>query len=86
MPTIPAFNAPEHIEAAKKAFVLMNSPYLTVMHTGKYTDGYLKFLGADAPVFSAEEMKVIGTPTDFQGINIYTATPVRAAENAMGLR
>jgi len=31
---IPAFNAPEHIEAAKKAFVLMNAPYLTVMHTG----------------------------------------------------
>jgi len=84
VPAIPAYNAPEQIEAAKKAFVVMNSPYLTVMHTGQYTDGYLKMLGADAPVFTAEELKVIATPTDFQGINIYTATPVRAAENERG--
>ena len=62
----------------------MNAPYLTVMHTGKYPDGYLKMLGADAPVFTAEEMKVIGSPTDFQGINIYTAIPVRAAANEKG--
>jgi beta-glucosidase len=64
--------------------VLMNAPYLTVMHKGKYPDGYLKMLGADAPVFTAEEMKVIGSPTDFQGINIYTAIPVRAAANEKG--
>jgi len=62
----------------------LNSPYLTVMHTGKYTDGYLKMLGADAPVFTQEELKVISSPTDFQGLNIYTAAPVRAAENEAG--
>ena len=81
---IPAFNAPEHIAAARKAYVEENAAYLTVIHTGKYTDGYLKKLGADAPVFTPEEMKTIGSPTDFQGLNIYTATAVRADASAKG--
>jgi len=29
-------------------------------------------------------LKVIGSPLDFQGLNIYTADPVRAADNALG--
>jgi len=81
---IPAFNAPEQIAAARKAYVEENAAYLTAMHTGKYTDGYLAKLGADAPVFTAEEMKAIGSPMDFQGLNIYTATPVRADNSAKG--
>ena len=83
-PMVPAFNAPEHIAAAKKAMVEENAMYLNVMHTGKYTDHYLQRLGADAPNFTAEELKVIGSPLDFQGLNIYTADPVRAADNALG--
>jgi beta-glucosidase len=81
---IPAFNAPEHIAAARKAFVEENAQYLTVMRTGKYTEGYLKRLGADAPVFTAEELKIINAPVDFQGLNIYTATPVRADASEKG--
>jgi beta-glucosidase len=81
---IPAFNAPEHIAAAKKAYIEENAMYLTVMHTGSYTENYLRKLGADAPVFTAEEMKTIASPMDFQGLNIYTATPVRAADNPQG--
>ena len=81
---IPAFNAPEHIAAARKAYVEENAAYLTVMHTGKYTDGYLAKLGADAPVFTSEEMKAIGSPLDFQGLNIYTATAVREDASATG--
>lgn len=82
--TIPAFSAPEHIAAARKAFVEENASYLTVMHTGRYTEHYLSTLGADAPKFTPEEMSAIASPTDFQGINCYTATPVRAAANALG--
>jgi beta-glucosidase len=81
---IPAFNAPEHIAAARKAYVEENAAYLTVMQTGKYTEAYLKGLGADAPVFTPEEMTAIGAKTDFQGLNVYSATPVRAADNARG--
>jgi len=83
-PIVPAFNSAEHVAAAKKAFVEENAPYLTVMHTGRYTDHYLQKLGADAPVFTAEELKAIAAPLDFQGINIYTAEQVRAADNALG--
>jgi len=81
---IPAFNAAEHIAAARKAFVEENAAYLTVMHTGRYTEGYLAKLGADAPVFTPEELKTIATPTDFQGLNIYSGAYVRAAASDSG--
>jgi len=81
---IPAFNAPEHIAAARKAYVEENARYLTVMHTGRYTEHYLATLGPDAPKFTPEELSIISSPTDFQGLNIYTATPVRAADNPLG--
>ena len=81
---IPAFNSPEHIAAARKAYVEENATYLTVMHTGRYTEAYLRGLGRDAPVFTADELKIIAAPTDFQGLNIYTAVPVRAAGTAKG--
>ncbi|HEX3570767.1 MAG TPA: GH1 family beta-glucosidase [Acidobacteriaceae bacterium] len=83
---IPAFNAPEHIAAARKAFVEENASYATVMQTGEYRESYLRKLGADAPKFTAEELKTISAPTDFMGINVYTATPVVAAENELGYR
>ena len=37
---IPAFNAPEHIAAARTAYVEENATYLTPMHTGRYTDAH----------------------------------------------
>lgn len=80
----PVFDAPEHVTAARKAMVEENAGYLTVMQTGKYTDAYLQRLGADAPKFTPAELQAIGSPTDFQGINIYTPSYVRAADNAMG--
>lgn len=80
----PVFDAPEHVAAARKAMVEENAGYLTAMRTGRYTERYLAKLGADAPKFTPEEMKAIGSPMDFQGINIYQPTFVRAADNADG--
>ena len=80
----PVFDSPEHVKAARTAMVEENAGYLTVMRTGRYTDAYLKKLGADAPKFTQEELKAIGSPLDFQGLNIYTPTYVRAAENEIG--
>ena len=82
--TTPVYNAPEHVAAARKAIVEENAGYLNVMRTGKYTDRYLQKLGADAPKFTPEEMRAIGSPLDFQGINIYQPAFVRAAQNADG--
>lgn len=81
---VPVYDSPEHVAAARKAMVEENAGYLTVMRTGKYTDLYLKTLGADAPKFTPDEMKAIGAPEDFQGLNIYTPTYARSVNNEKG--
>jgi len=74
----PVIETPAHIKAAESAFREMNAQYLTVIQEGKYTDWYLKSAGADAPKFTAEDLKIISSPLDFVGINIYTSDFVRA--------
>ena len=76
--TAPVIETPAHIEAAERAMREQNAMFGTVIHEGKYMDEYLKWLGADAPKFTDEEMKVIGSPLDFLGLNIYQPTYVRA--------
>lgn len=82
--TTPVIESPEHIEAARRAMREQNASYLTVVHEGRYTDLYLKRLGANAPKFTAEEMTVIKSPMDFVGINIYQPTYVRADDSEKG--
>jgi beta-glucosidase len=77
----PVIETPAHIKAAESAFREMNAQYLTVIQEGKYTDWYLKSAGADAPKFTAEDLKIISSPLDFVGINIYTSEFVRADES-----
>jgi beta-glucosidase len=80
----PVYEVAEHVAAARKAMREQNARYLTVIMEGKYTDLYLKRLGADAPVHTEEEMKAIGSPLDFVGLNCYPASYVRAADNEQG--
>lgn len=82
--TVPVYSSAEHVAAAHKAMREENAQYLTVIQEGRYTDLYLKRLGADAPKFTAEEMKTISSPMDFTGINIYQPTYVRADESEAG--
>ncbi|HEX3859885.1 MAG TPA: family 1 glycosylhydrolase, partial [Pseudolabrys sp.] len=69
---VPAIDTPENIRAAEIATREFNSNFLGVILEGKYTDGYLAFAGKDAPKFTAEELKIISSPVDFVGMNIYT--------------
>jgi beta-glucosidase len=78
--TAPLIETPEHIKAATTAMRELNAQYLTVIMEGKYTDAYLKRLGADAPKFTPEEMKAIGSPLDFVGLNVYQPTWILADE------
>jgi beta-glucosidase len=80
----PVIETPEHIAAAETAAREMNAQYMTVIQEGKYTDWYLKSNGADAPKFTAEDLKIISSPLDFAGINIYTPTYVRASNKEPG--
>ena len=68
---VPLIETPEHVKAAEMATRETNAPYLTVMLEGKYTDSYLKAGGGDAPKFTDEDLKIIGSPVDFVGINVY---------------
>ena len=68
---VPLIEAPEHIKAAQTATRETNAPFLTVMLEGRYTDSYLKQAGNDAPKFTDEDLKIIGSPLDFVGINVY---------------
>jgi beta-glucosidase len=78
----PVIESAEHIAAAKTAIREENAMFGTVIREGKYTDAYLKKLGADAPTFTAEELKTIGSAIDFTGLNIYTGEFVRADESS----
>jgi beta-glucosidase len=68
---VPAIETPENIKAAEIATREMNAAYLTVILEGKYTEAYLASTGGDAPKFTAEELKIISSPIDFIGLNVY---------------
>ena len=68
---VPAFATPEHIRAAEMATRELNAGFLGVILEGKYTDGFLEYSGKDAPKFTADELKIIGSKNDFVGLNIY---------------
>jgi beta-glucosidase len=77
-PAVPVIENAENIAAAEKGIREMNAMYLTVIEEGKYTEGYLRRLGKNAPKFTTEELQIIGSKLDFTGINIYQPTWVRA--------
>jgi beta-glucosidase len=84
---VPLIESPEHVQAAVAATRELNAPYLTLMLEGKYTDGYLKACGKDAPKFTDADLKVIAEPVDFVGINVYRPSVyVLASGEAPGYR
>jgi len=84
---VPAIETAEHIRAAAIATRELNAPFLTVMLEGRYTEAYLGAAGPDAPKFSDEDLKVIASPVDFVGINVYMPNQyVLASDAAPGYR
>jgi beta-glucosidase len=82
---IPAINTPANIRAAEIAMRELNAGYLTVMLEGKYTDAYLAEAGPDAPRFTPEDLRIISSPVDFVGLNVYMPDHyVLAADNERG--
>jgi beta-glucosidase len=68
---VPAIDTPEHVRATEIAARELNAGILGVILDGRYTEGYLGFAGKDAPKFTADELKIIGSKIDFVGLNIY---------------
>ncbi len=81
---VPVIESEPHINASVKATRLMNAYYLTVIMEGKYMNEYLEAEGANAPKFTPEDLKIICSPLDFLGINVYTPTYIRASDSRLG--
>ncbi len=81
---VPVIEAEPHIKASAQATRVMNAQYLTVIMEGKYMDEYLHAQGAHAPKFTPEDLKIISSPLDFLGINVYNPTYIRAADSPLG--
>jgi beta-glucosidase len=52
--------------------------------TGAYSPAMLEVLGKDAPDIQSGDLEIIHQPLDAIGLNIYTGTYVRAADNDRG--
>ena len=79
--SVPVTETPADIAAAKAWFAEKNEHILGAIHGKGYSDAYLARVGTDAPVVEAGDFELIGLPTDFLGLNIYTATYVRAGRH-----
>jgi beta-glucosidase len=75
--TVPILETDQDILAARSAMRELTGMYLTPILEGEYHPAYLASQGADAPNFTDEQMKVISTPLDFVGINLYAPIYVR---------
>ena len=82
--SVPVTETPADIAAAKAWFADHNAQVLGAIHAGKYTPNFLARVGADAPDVKPGDFDLISLPTDFLGLNIYSATYVRANRKGPG--
>ncbi|HEY0945170.1 MAG TPA: GH1 family beta-glucosidase [Opitutaceae bacterium] len=75
---VPVTETPRDIAAARTWFARQNEHLLGALYGGGYAQAYLERCGADAPRYASDDFKLISQPTDFLGLNIYTAQFVRA--------
>ncbi len=84
--TVPIAETPEHILAARIAFHTcgQNGGIIFPALTGSYSPILLELLGSEAPDIQPSDLEIIHQPLDQLGLNIYTGTYVRAANNRLG--
>jgi beta-glucosidase len=76
---IPVTETAEDIAAANAWFVEKNLHILDPVFRGSYSPAYLRREGSNAPQVLPGDFELISAPTDFLGLNIYSAFFVRAA-------
>ncbi|HVT74714.1 MAG TPA: GH1 family beta-glucosidase [Lacunisphaera sp.] len=75
---VPLTETPADIAAARQWYDERNIHLLAPIYRGRYEESYLQRCGAAAPRVAAGDLALIGQPTDFLGLNIYTGFFVRA--------
>lgn len=81
---VPVIETPEHIAAARNATRDANAMFLTAIMEGKYIDSYVASEGANMPTVQAGDMKIISSPLDFVGLNVYQPQYARADASPRG--
>lgn len=79
--SVPVTETEADITAAQAWFIEKNAHILGAIHGGGYSDDYLRRVGDAAPRVQPGDFDLISAPTDFLGLNIYTATYVRAGRH-----
>ena len=77
---VPVTETAPDIAAARAWFVERNAHILEPIYTGRYSNAYLRRCGADRPKVEPGDFELIGLPTDFLGMNIYSGEFVRAGK------
>jgi beta-glucosidase len=84
--TIPQTSSQEDLIAARTAWGELdagsNAWWLDPVFKGEYPQRQWQTAGNDVPEITDEEMKIISTPTDFLGLNIYTGFIVKADDSS----
>ncbi len=75
---VPVTETARDINATRAWFTEQNIHLLGAIYGGGYAASYLARCGADAPRVRPGDFDLISRPTDFLGLNIYTATYIRA--------
>ena len=81
---VPVMEDQANVEAARRATRDRNAHFLTAVLEGRYPSSYLQREGANAPRIEPGDMKAIGSPLDFVGLNVYEPNYVRADDSARG--
>jgi beta-glucosidase len=81
---VPAIETPQNIRAAEIATRELNAGYMTAILGGRYTDAFLAWAGADAPGFTPDDLKIISSPVDFVGLNVYMPNHYVVADDKHG--
>jgi beta-glucosidase len=84
--TVPLTESPADIAAAQAAFSVAgtNGGIILPLLTGQYSPQLLQDLGPEAPDIAPGDLEIIHQPLDRFGLNIYTGSYVRAADNPRG--
>ena len=75
---VPVTETEADIAAARNHFRFESDRVLGAIHHGRYSDAYLRAAGTAAPRYDPRDFQLIGLPTDYLGLNIYTGFFVRA--------
>lgn len=81
---VPVIADEPNMEAARRATRDRNAQFLAAVLEGQYPASYLEREGTAGPHIEAGDMKIIGSPLDFVGLNVYEPNYVRADDSPDG--